>query len=111
MRREISPFAADHLNSCLTYNQFANILAVTAQWIDPDFELQEELLAFDHLRDHHTGENMAGMLLEILGNYNITDKLFCITTDNAGNNGTLCESLEKRLEELGILWDHKVKSC
>jgi hypothetical protein len=29
--------------------------------------------------------------------------LFCITTDNAGNNATLCENLEKKLKELGIL--------
>ena len=40
--------------------------------------------------------------------YEIADKLFCVTIDNAGNNGTLCESLEGNLTELGIHWDHEV---
>ena len=111
VRREWFPFADDHPNSRLTYNRFADIIGITVHWIDADFNLHQELLAFDRLHDHHTGENMAGLVLEVLGNYDIADKLFCITTDNAGNNGTLCESLERMLEELGVLWDHKVNSC
>ena len=97
--------------SCLTYNYSVdNVLGITAHWIDDNFELHQEILAFKRLRDHHTGENMSNIVLEVLGHYDIADKLFCITTDNAGNNGTLCESLEKKLEELGILWDHQVNS-
>ena len=97
--------------SCLTYNYAADsVLGITAHWIDDNFELHQEVLAFERLRDHHTGENMSNIVLEVLSYYNIADKLFCITTDNAGNNGTLCESLEKKLQELGILWDHQVNS-
>ena len=97
--------------SYLTYNYSADsVLGITAHWIDDNFELHQEVLAFERLRDHHTGENMSNIVLEVLGHYDIADKLFCITTDNAGNNGTLCENLEKKLEELGILWDHQVNS-
>jgi hypothetical protein len=79
------------------------------QWIDDNFQPHQEVVGFERLRDHHTGENMASIVLEILGNYGIADKLFCITTDNAGNNGTLCKSLEAKLAALGIPWDHTVK--
>lgn len=41
------------------------------------------------------------MLIE----HNIQDRLYCITTDNASNNGTLCESLSALLDEKGIKWD------
>ena len=97
--------------SYLTYNYSADsVLGITAHWIDDNFELHQEVLAFERLRDHHTGENMSNIVLEVLGHYDIADKLLCITTDNAGNNGILCESLKKKLEELGILWDHQANS-
>jgi len=96
------------LNSRLTYNYSAYTVGIIGQWIDDNFVLHQEVIGFERLREHHTGQNMANILLEVLGNYGIADKLFCITTDNAGNNGTLCKSLEEKLGELGIPWDHKV---
>jgi len=65
-------------------------------------------LAFERLLDHHTGENMASIVLEVLGYYELAEKLFGITCDNAGNNGTLCKALEAKLAELGIHWDAEV---
>jgi hypothetical protein len=44
----------------------------------------------------------------VLEEFDITAKLFCITTDNASNNGTMMRELSKRLEdEKGIIWDAK----
>ena len=51
---------------------------------------------------------MASIVLEALGYYKIADKLLGMTTDGASNNSTLAESLEEKLGELGISWDHKV---
>jgi hypothetical protein len=82
---------------CLTCNYSVDsVLGITAHWIDDNFELHQEVLTFERLCDHHAGENMSNIVLEVLGHYDIADKLFCITTDNAGNNGTLCESLKKK---------------
>jgi len=53
---------------------------------------------------------MASIVLEALGSYDIAPKLFCMTTDGASNNRTMAESLEEKLAQLGILWDHKVNS-
>jgi hypothetical protein len=40
--------------------------------------------------------------------YGITEKLFCITTDNASNNGKMMRRLSVILkEEKGIIWDPK----
>jgi len=33
-----------------------------------------------------------------------------MTTDGASNNGTMAESLEEKLYQLGIQWDHEVNS-
>lgn len=108
MKREKSPPGVDLLNSRLTYNYSTYTVGIIGQWIDDNFELHQEVVGFERLREHHTGENMASIVLEVLGKYGIADKLFCITTDNAGNNGTLCKSLEGKLAELGIPWDHEV---
>ena len=51
---------------------------------------------------------MASIVLEVLGNYKIANKLFGMTADNAGNNGTLSPSLEEKLAAIGYDWDHKV---
>lgn len=51
---------------------------------------------------------MANIVFDVLVQYNIADKLFCITTDNAGNNGTLCRTLEGLLENADVIWDHAV---
>ena len=43
-----------------------------------------------------------------LDSYNITEKLFCITTDNASNNDTGVEHLSFLLHKnKGIEWDHE----
>ena len=77
-------------------------------WIDNDFVYHQEFLAFEPLHDHHTGENMASIVLEVLGHYNIAHKFFAMTTDGAANNNTLAARLEDKLAAIGIDWDHEV---
>jgi hypothetical protein len=60
-----------------------------------------------HVEGHHYGEVLADKVFEILEEYEICEKLFCITADNAGNNGTMCVALSKLLENIGIEWDPK----
>ena len=56
---------------------------------------------FLHVEEHHYGEVLADKLFEILEEYEICEKLFCITADNAGNNGTMCIALSTLLENGG----------
>jgi len=81
------------------------MVAVTAHYADDDFKLHEELLDFFHIPERHTGRNLAIRLHKILHEYNIHTKLYCITTDNASNNGKMMKSLRRLLHKDGIRWD------
>ena len=45
---------------------------------------------------------MAEVLYKVLERFSITKRLLCITTDNAGNNGTMRKELEELLNNLDI---------
>ena len=81
--------------------------AVTGHWIDDDWVLHEALLDFLHIEGHHYGEILGEKVFEILEEYEICEKLFCITADNAGNNGIMCIVLSILLKNIGIEWDPK----
>jgi len=89
-------------------NQSLIFQAITGHWIDDDWKLHEALLDFRHVEGQHLGSVLAEHVLEVLEEYEIYNKLFCITTDGAGNNGTMCESLSRYLRDRwGIKWNHK----
>jgi hypothetical protein len=73
-----------------------NFLAITCTFIDKNWQLCEELLSFEDLYDH-SGDGKAAVVLEALHNSQITDKIGCITADNARNNDTLCFALSELL--------------
>jgi len=60
------------------------------------------LIGFELLKGSHTGEHMAGILYNVLECFSITKRLLCITTDNAGNNGTMWKELEELLNNLDV---------
>ena len=62
---------------------------------------------FLHVEGHHYGEILTDKVFEILEEYEICEKLFCITADNAGNNGIMCTVLSILLKNIGIEWDPK----
>jgi len=65
-------------------------------------------LAFERLVGSHTGEYLAEELFAILEDFNITEKLFCITTDAASNNIAMVSHLSSILKtQKQIDWDHK----
>jgi hypothetical protein len=81
-------------------------LAITAHWINDNWELEEALLEFKHQPGRHTGDILGDEIFAIIQKFGIAEKLFCITTDNADNNKTLMKRLSQKLRnELGICWD------
>lgn len=60
------------------------------------------MIGFEPLKGSHTGEHMAGILYNVLERFSITKRLLCITTDNAGNNGTMRKELEELLNNLDV---------
>jgi hypothetical protein len=70
-----------------------SMLGVTAHWITDDFELRGITLALKPIEGPHTGSNLASLLKNVLDSFHITDRLYCITADNASNNTTMGQSL------------------
>ena len=90
----------------LFFCSFNANVAITGHWIDDNWELQEALLDFVRVVGTHRGVDLAPYVESCLERYGILDKLFCITTDNASNNDTLCKELSVLLERThGNFWD------
>jgi hypothetical protein len=68
-------------------------MAITGYFIDLDWSYREVLLGFKPLEGAHSGANLSGVILEVLTNHDIQDRMFGLTTDNASNNKTLVDSL------------------
>jgi hypothetical protein len=56
-----------------TSRVFDPYLTVTAHWIDTDWHLHEQVLAFREIVGDHSGENTGALLVEILGEYGLVD--------------------------------------
>ena len=76
-------------------------IAITCHYIDEKFNLHQPLLGFEVLEDYHTGYNLASTVYDVLVQYDVCGKLFCITSDNTSNNGTIAEHLQTKLAQIG----------
>ena len=76
------------LNACTSPKNIA-FLAITGYFINHNRKLQEALLGCEHLSGRHTERNMGRLVDDALIKYNLKERLFAITTDNASNNKTL----------------------
>lgn len=98
----ISPI---HISSDLwTSPHRHSLLAVCAQWVDPDYQLQKALLGLPECRYSHSGEKQAGLILDVLKDFQIHSKLGWHTGENASSNDTCLEVLKSRL-----FAEHKVE--
>ena len=89
-------------------------VAITVHWIDKDWNLHEALLEFKRLHGKHNGWNLAHDIFDTLDRYNLAEKLFCITTDNASNNGKAMKILSKLLKKYKNVdwkWKERHISC
>ena len=75
------------------------IFGVIGHWITKDFEYQEVVLDFGHLKGKHSRENLATYTFLLFNTLDLKQKLFLITRDNASNNSTLCCHLYKKLQK------------
>jgi hAT family protein/uncharacterized protein DUF4413 len=61
-------------------------MCVTAHWIDRNWSIQKRIIAFELMPERHTGENIKYRLVEICKEWNLLDKIFSCSTDNASAN-------------------------
>jgi hypothetical protein len=60
-------------------------IGVTCSYIDSKFNLNEITLTVNYVRYPHTAQHIAESLEEVLEKWNLREKVFVITTDNAAN--------------------------
>jgi hypothetical protein len=85
---------------CWTSPFKQSFMAITGYFIDKDWEYREVLLGFEHLHGAHSGANLSKVVLDLLQEHQITDRVLSVTTDNASNNKTLIESVHEAIEGL-----------
>ena len=89
---------------CWTSPNHLNFLAVTGCYIAEDWTLREVLLGFEPALFTHSGSNLANVVARLLYEFDIADRLFAVTADNASNNKTLCRELQGILHYRDIDW-------
>jgi hypothetical protein len=77
-------------------------MAITGYFVDDNWNYQEVLLGFEPLHGTHSGVNLSGVLMELLQQHEITDRVLAITTDNASNNNTLVSSIQESVQSLDL---------
>jgi hypothetical protein len=75
--------------NCWSFYNKQNYLTINAYFIDEAFKLHEVLLIFKHVNEHHIEVRLACILIDILKQYHIKNRIYAIITDNAENNLTM----------------------
>lgn len=81
---------------------FRSYMAITAHWIDADWNLKSTLLNFVRFYSPHTATNVKTLLLEELENWNISNKVMALTTDNGSEMVAGTTLLEAELDSAPI---------
>ena len=79
---------------CLTFDLWTSInteafISLTAHFVDLNWKLNTKLLNFCHMRPPHTGFELSTKINEILQDWGLEKKVFCMTFDNAYANDVL----------------------
>lgn len=77
-------------------------MAVSGYFLTQDWEYQEVLLGFEPLSGTHSGLNLSEVLMNLLKQHKITDRVLAITTDNALNNNTLLAHTNDAIQSLEL---------
>uniref|UniRef100_A0A8I6YG94 BED-type domain-containing protein n=1 Tax=Hordeum vulgare subsp. vulgare TaxID=112509 RepID=A0A8I6YG94_HORVV len=75
-----------------TSNQTLSYLCITCHFVS-NWALRKQIIRFFMVETPHNGISMFNVLLKSLQDWNIEDKLFSTTLDNAAVNGTMVEYL------------------
>jgi hypothetical protein len=57
------------------------------------------LLKFKYIKEYHIVKILSGILITVLNNFNIRDRILAVTIDNVSNNNTLIRILNKKLRK------------
>ncbi|KAJ3533021.1 hypothetical protein NMY22_g7505 [Coprinellus aureogranulatus] len=101
MFKSLDTKVAISLDAWTSENQYA-FLAIVAHYVSKDGELEELLIDFREIQGAHTGENLAELVWRTMETYGLLGKVIAFVMDNATNNDTLVQSIERRCLQHGI---------
>lgn len=78
------------------------LLGICAHFVTADYELKTTLIALPFIHSRHTGITLSKIILEVIQEYEIEEKLGYFMMDNASNNDTMMEELQKSLPDLNV---------
>jgi hypothetical protein len=81
-----------------TAGNFVGFMSILAYWIDASGQRQRRLLAFKRVYGSHSGENQSEVLLEAFKEYQISDNIGYIVSDNASSNTSAVDIVLYELE-------------
>ncbi|THH19265.1 hypothetical protein EUX98_g8810 [Antrodiella citrinella] len=108
VRRKIDEFLEKHLQRLERDMKYS-----LAHWIEATtvttpngprttLSLRSDLIGFQRVPGHHTGEHLARAFMYVLERLVIEDKVGWVTVDNGSNNITMLDALERELNRKGI---------
>uniref|UniRef100_A0A0A9HII7 HAT C-terminal dimerisation domain-containing protein n=1 Tax=Arundo donax TaxID=35708 RepID=A0A0A9HII7_ARUDO len=86
-----------------TSNQTLCYMCITSHCIDDDWKMHKIILKFSFMKSPHMGVALFNAILKSIQDWNIEDKLFAITLDNATNNNAMVGLLKDNLLEKQML--------
>src|SRR5688500_14741031 len=89
------------LNGWTSTNQYS-FIAITAHYINSNWELKEKLLSLQETTDH-SGVGVAEVVKNVLDDYGLQNKLGCITMDNTSANDSMATALGGMLDDNSMI--------
>ena len=101
--------------SCDVWTATNNLpaLAIVAHFADEKLKRQDLLLALQGIQGQHTGENLAAMIIKVLDNFKIRNRLGYFVGDNATVNDKILRLIADALNKEGVNYnpDHRRLRC
>ena len=73
--------------------QIHHYMGITSHWLDSDWIIQKRIIAFRVFDERHTSDNIFKLIKIMLEEYNLTNKIFSISFDNASANTASIDEL------------------
>lgn len=70
-----------------------SVMGIISHFLNSQGELKHKVLAVRELQGDHSGENQAIVVVDVLTDYEIEERLGFFVGDNASSNDALCKSL------------------
>jgi hypothetical protein len=91
-----------------TGNAKEDYLSVVAHYVNVDWQLEKRIIGFRLIDESHSGHNIAERVIAILQEYDLLDKIFSATLDNASSNTTAITKMPPKLSgNVGTLFLHQ----